>query len=323
MITFVDEENQKKPKKTKVLVEKYRPNTLKGVILPNKYKKYFKDIVASGEIPNMLLYSTGPGVGKTTIAKALANDCNYQHMFINISLRGGIDTLRDKIEKFASAKSFDGRKKVVILDEFDGSTPNLQAALRGAVEEFYDRCTFILTANYMNKIIDPLKSRFECIDFNMLETKSKQELLPQIQKRLKTIIRLEEIESEDGVIDKIAETFYPDIRTMINLIASYSKQYDVLTNGIFTHQDIDDSLSDMIIDRKLTKARQFIIDNNYKYEELYTYLFDVLVPKLDNTVQGAVIVSIEHYMNNSMNSMNPEITFTACLISIIEDVYGG
>ena len=322
MITFVDEVKARKPKPTKVLVEKYRPYTLRGILLPSKYDKYFKSIVENGEIPNMLLYSSGPGVGKTTLAKALAKDCDYQYKFINISLRGGIDTLRDSIEKFASSKAFGDRKKVVILDEFDGSSQNLQAALRGAVEEFYDKCKFILTANYMHKIIDPLKSRFECVDFNMSDDVSRQEMLPKITKRLKAIANKEAIEYEDGVMDKITTVLYPDMRKMINLISSYSKQYEIITNDIFSFQEIDDKLCELIIDKKLTKARKFILDNNYKSEELYDYLFNTLVPKLAVNVRGSVILSIEHYMDNSTRSMNPEITFTACLVSIIEDIYG-
>ena len=322
MMTFVDEEKAKKGKKTDVLVEKYRPRNLKGVILPTKYQKYFKTIVETGEIPNMLLYSSGPGVGKTTIAKALVADCDCQYKFINISLRGGIDTLRDKIEKFASSASF-GKQKVVILDEFDGSSQNLQAALRGAVEEFYGRCRFILTANYMHKIIDPLKSRFECIDFNMDDQKTRDEMLPKITKRLNGVIKNEGFDSEDGVVDKIATSFYPDIRSMINLISSYAKQYDVITNDIFNFQSIDDALCDFILAKNLTGARKLIVDNNYKYEQLYGYLFDTLVSKIDKNVRGNVILSIEHYMHNHTSSINPEITFSACLVSIIEDIYGG
>jgi len=135
-------------------VEKYRPQKIDHAILPNEYRKFFNKIVKTGDIPNLLLYSSSPGTGKTTIAKALCIEAGVDYLYINASKDTGIDILRTTITKYASGKSLSGKKKVVILDEVDGSSAtSFQAAVRAFIEEFHNSCRFILTCNYVNKII--------------------------------------------------------------------------------------------------------------------------------------------------------------------------
>ena len=148
-------------------VEKYRPQTINDTILPNSIKKTFGDIVKGGDLHNMLLTGTA-GTGKTTIAKALCNELDLDYLLINGSEESGIDTLRNKIKKFASSVSLQGGYKVVILDEADYLNPqSTQPALRGFIEEFSANCRFILTCNFKNRIIEPLHSRCSVIEFNM------------------------------------------------------------------------------------------------------------------------------------------------------------
>ena len=120
-------------------VEKYRPLSVDDMILPKSYKEFFLNIIKDGQIPNLLLYSSTPGSGKTTIAKAICYDLDATYRYINISSQGGIDTLRNDIQKFASMKSFDGKPKIVICDEADGASPQFQAAMRATIEEFSRR----------------------------------------------------------------------------------------------------------------------------------------------------------------------------------------
>lgn len=314
--------NEKKPivKKTELFVEKFRPPTLSAVILPDHYKKLFNKIVEEKDIPNMLLYSVCPGVGKTSVAKALANDCDYDYRYINTSLYGRIDMLREEIEEFASVRSFMGKKKLIILDEFDGASDKLQSALRGAMEEFHDKCRLILTANYISKIIEPLQSRCQVINFNFSSNIISNQLKPKIVKRIKTIVKKENIECTDGVIEKLVDTYYPDMRKMLNLIQEYSKSYDIINDDIFDYQDIDNKLCEYILAKDLKKARQLIVDKDYRYEELYSYIFENVIPKMDSSVKGSAYITLEHYMNNSYHSINQEITFVACLISLMEDM---
>ena len=149
-----------------LLVEKYRPRAIEDVILTPKLKKTFKDMVSSGELPNML-FTGSAGTGKTTVAKALCNELNLDYIVVNGSEEGNIDTLRGKIKRFASSVSLQGDFKVVILDEADYLNPqSTQPALRGFIEEFSDNCRFILTCNFKNRIIEPLHSRCGVYEFN-------------------------------------------------------------------------------------------------------------------------------------------------------------
>lgn len=317
MIQFDKNDNKKKRKKSNVLIEKYRPLDVKHVILPQRFKKMFNAFIEEQEIQNLILYSNSPGVGKTTIAKALANDCNYNHIYINTSLYSGIDTLRSEIVDYASVKTFDGKKKVVILDEFDGSSPNLQAAMRGAIEEYYDKCRFIFTANNIDKIIEPLKSRCQVINFDFNDN-DKKTILPKISKRLERIADNEDIPFEEGIMEKIADVFYPDIRKMINNISEYSRQYDIIDENIFSFNSFDDELATLILNLKLKDARKHIINKGYKYENLYRYVFDRVIPKLKGGVKVEVYKLTSDYIDMASRSWDQEITFTGYLASLME-----
>lgn len=317
MIQF-ETENLKIRRDSNVLIEKYRPREVKSVILPRRFKKMFSKFIEEQEIQNLLIHSNSPGVGKTTIAKALANDCNYDHIYINTSLYSGIDTLRSEIAQYATVKPFGDKKgKVVILDEFDYASPNLQAGLRGAIEEFYDKCRFILTANYEKKIIEPLKSRLQVMNFDFTDA-DKKELKPKIVKRLEGISKAEDIQYADGIMPKIVDAFYPDIRKMINNISEYSRQFDIIDDQIFSFSNIDDELSDLILNLKLKSARQYIIDHNYKYEDLYRYVFDTVIPKLDGGTKVELYKVTSDYVDMATRSWDQEITFTGFLASMME-----
>ena len=171
-------------------VEKYRPATIEECILPSHLKSQFQEIVATGEIPNMLLSGTA-GLGKTTVARAICNELDLDYILINASESGNIDTLRGKIKQFASSISLQGGYKVVILDEADYlNAQSTQPALRGFIEEFSANCRFILTCNFKNKIIEPLHSRCGVIEFNTSK-KDMAELCGQFMKRAMTILETE------------------------------------------------------------------------------------------------------------------------------------
>ena len=148
-------------------VEEYRPKTIDDCILPQSLKTLFTSFIQKGELSNILL-SGPPGIGKTTVAKALCDQLNCDWVMINGSEESGIDVLRSKIKNFASTVSLSGGKKVVILDEADYLNPqSTQPALRGFIEEFHNNCRFILTCNFKNRLIGPLHSRFSTIEFRI------------------------------------------------------------------------------------------------------------------------------------------------------------
>lgn len=302
-------------------IEKYRPESITQVLLPSKLKETFLKFVEEKEIPNLLLYSSSPGTGKSTVAKALVSDIKSDSIYINISLERGIDTLRNRIAKFATSYSMfgenEGGKKICILDEFDYATPELQAAMRGFMEEFQDCCRFILTCNYYTKIIEPIKSRCQNIDFNIMNKELQDELKPLIIKRICGILKFEKVEFKPEVIKKLVETFYPDIRRMINILQHYSKSSGVINNDIFSVLKVDTEFYDMIINRKLTDARRYIIERNYNPDEMYRNLFDEFVPMVPKNKQAQIILIIAEMMYQSAFAIDKEITFTSCLLQIM------
>jgi len=302
-------------------IEKYRPETISQVLLPTNLKTYFLDLVKQKDIPHLLFVSAKPGCGKTSVAKALANDIKADYIYINTSSDGGIDTLRTRIAKFATSYSFMndnvGGKKICILDEFDGSTPDLQKALRAFMEEFQDSCRFILTCNYITKIIEPIQSRCQIINFNMTDNDTQKELKPLIIQRLSGILKFEKVEFDEKTLEKLVEKFYPDIRKMIGLLYQYSKMNKCIDNNIFNFEKVDMEFYDLLLKKKLTLARKFVIEKNYNYDEMYRNLFDNFVPLLDKNLQGQAIIIISEFMFRSSTVIDKEINFTACMLELI------
>ena len=312
-------ENKSKRLNYTLWVEKYRPASVKDIILPTALRRLFNKYIEAKEIPNLLLASVKPGVGKTTLAKAISNDIDADYLYINCSLENGIDVLRNRIEKFATSISMNGNKKIVIGDEFDGTSLQFQSALRGFIEQFHESCRFILTCNYLSKIIKPIRdSRITLIDFNMADKKTQEEMIPRISKRLEGICKLEKVEYLPETITEIVTKCYPDMRRMINLLQRFSKQNGIINNDIFNHYIISEELISLILKKQFSKARSFIIQSAYAFEELYRSLYDNLIPKLPKDKQANAIIVIAEYMNNeSRGCLDSEINFAACMLEIM------
>ena len=191
-----------------IWVEKYRPKTIDDCILPQSIKSTFKDFVKSGEIPNMLL-SGPPGIGKTTVAKALCHELGVDYYVINGSDEGRfLDTVRTNAKNFASTVSLssDAKHKIIIIDEADNTGNDVQLLLRAFIEEFANNCRFIFTCNYKNKILEPLHSRCAVVDFS-INGKEKDEIMLLFFKRLKSILDKEGIENEPKVLAKLIKSY--------------------------------------------------------------------------------------------------------------------
>jgi DNA polymerase III delta prime subunit len=308
-------------------VEKFRPTTLDSsdndkieIILPKTYKDFFRSLIKDGQIPNLILHSNSPGSGKTSIAKAICYDIDAVYKYINVSEKGGIDTLRNEITKFASMKAFNGKPKIVIMDEFDGASPNLQNGLRAAIEEFKNSCRFIFTCNFITKIIDPIKSRCMMFNFDLTEPKIKKELRPLLIDRICGILSFEEVEYSKPTVEKIVDTFFPDIRKMISLCQKYSKINKCIDENIFSYDNVDDEFYTFIFEKKLGKARKYLIGKNYNYSELYRELFDNLLPKIQADKQGKILLIIAEYMHRHSTVIDQEINASACLFEIIANL---
>ncbi len=191
------------------------------IYLCNQSVIVFNGMVKEGTIPNMMLYGKA-GTGKTTVARALANDLNADSIVINCSEENGIDTLRTKIRNYCSTVSLNGGLKIVILDEFDyANAQSIQPALRGAIEEFANNCRFIMTCNYKNRIIDPLHSRCTGIDFTV-PSSEKAQVAVGILKRIEYILNNEKIPYDTQVLSNLVKKHFPDIRRVINELQRYS-----------------------------------------------------------------------------------------------------
>jgi len=303
-----------------LLHEKYRPIKIDQILLPPHLKKKFKTIVEKNDIPNMLFFSVSPGVGKTTTAKALANECDVDYMYINTSLERGIDVLRSTISRYAEALSFDGKPKLVILDEFDGATPDLQKAMKASIEEYQESCRFILTANNISAIIEPIQSRVDCIDFNFNDLETKQHMIPSICKHVMAILRQEKIAfDEQQTIADLVINCYPDIRTTIRLIRDCHEQYGSVNKNIFTLQNVNDEFYNLILNKKVTHARRYVMDNNINLTEVYGLIKKNMVDgKLieDRSKIPQVICTLNEYDFRHAFVSDKELNFAACLFEL-------
>ena len=297
-------------------VEKFRPKSIKDVVMPKSFHIFFDKIIKSGDVPNLLLSSSMPGTGKSTVSKALCHDLSSDYIYINASEAGGIDTLRNQIKEFAMTKSFNGKLKIVILDEADGLTPTFQAALRSFIESYASNCRFILTCNYINKIIPALREgRTMTWDFNMSKAEYKDELLSAMKARIIGILKFEKVQYDENSISKIVEALFPSMRKMIALCQKYYDTYGKIDEGIISFKNVGNELVEFIREHKLTEARAYINSNGYSYTDVFKNLFDNLVPIMTKNKSQAII-TIAQYEYQCGFSTAPDIQVAAALCEL-------
>ena len=301
-------------------VEKYRPKTIEDCILPENIKKTFRDFLNKGEVPNLLL--SGPaGCGKTTVAKALCAELGVDVYVINGSDEGRfLDTVRNNAKNFASTVSLssDSKHKVIIIDEADNTTPDVQLLLRASIEEFSRNCRFIFTCNYKNKIIEPLHSRCAVVEFG-IKGKQKQEIAAEFFKRLNGILDNERIQSDKKVLAELINKHFPDWRRVLNECQRYSVGGKI-DSGILAHFS-DVKVNDLIKNLKekdFPQVRKWCVDNldndpAVLLRRIYDSLYASLVP---STIPAAVLI-IAKYQYQIAFVADQEINLLACLTEIM------
>ena len=302
-----------------IWVEKYRPKTIDECILPKDQKDYFKNLVANGEIQNMLLCGTA-GTGKTTVARALCEELKSDYIIINGSEESGIDVLRTKIKSFASTVSFTGNTKVVILDEADYLNPNsTQPALRGFIEEFANNCRFIFTCNFKNRIIQPLHSRCAVIEFK-IPNKEKPAIAGAFFRRVTDILSFENIQADSKVVAKVVEKHFPDFRRTLNELQRYS-QSGQIDEGILTNLS-DVNMNDLVKalkDKDWKKMRSWVVHNmDSDPVSLFRKVYDTLLPLTNQVPQ--LVLTLADYQYKSAFVSDQEINLVACLTEIMASV---
>ena len=301
-------------------VEKYRPKTVQECILPDSIKDTFQQFVDKGEIPNLLL--SGPaGCGKTTIARALCEQLGADYIVINGSDEGRfLDTVRNQAKNFASTVSLSatGTHKVIIIDEADNTTHDVQLLLRANIEAFYSNCRFIFTCNYKNKIIEPLHSRCAVVEFS-ISGKQKQTIAAEFFRRLVSILDTERIDSEKKVLAELINKHFPDWRRVLNECQRYSASGTIDSSILAEFSDV--KTSDLILklkEKNFTEVRKWVVSNldndpGLILRRVYESVTDSVVPP---SIPLAVLI-IAKYQYQIAFVADQEINLLAALTEIM------
>jgi DNA polymerase III delta prime subunit len=301
-------------------VEKYRPHKIADCVLPENLKTTFQQFVDDGNIPNLLLSGTA-GVGKTTVARAMLDEIDADYIIINGSMNGNIDTLRNDIRNFAATVSFGGGRKYVILDESDYLNANsTQPALRNFMEEFSSNCGFILTCNFINRIIDPLHSRCSVIEFK-IGNKEKATLAKEFLSRACVILDQENVTYDKKIVAEVIMKHFPDWRRVLNELQRYAASGNI-DSGILASVD-NVEIKELV---KYLKAREFenmrkwvgqnaSMDVNVLFRRLYDAASAILKPESI----PALVLALADYQYKAAFVVDQEINMSACMTQIMMD----
>ena len=303
-----------------IWVEKYRPKTIEECILPKTTKQTFQDFVEKGEIPNMLL-SGPPGIGKTTVAKALCHQLGADYYVINGSDEGRfLDTVRNNAKNFASTVSLtsESKHKVIIIDEADNTTSDVQLLLRASIEEFSANCRFIFTCNYKNKIIQPLHSRCTVIDF-AVNKRDKPTIAAQFFSRINDILDKENIRSDKKVVAELINKHFPDWRRVLNECQRYSAGGEIDSGILASFSDVSiNDLTKNLKEKNFSEVRKWVstnLDNDTTllFRRIYDSFYETLVA---NSIPAAVLI-LAKYQYQVAFVADQEINMLACLTEIM------
>jgi DNA polymerase III delta prime subunit len=301
-------------------VESYRPKTIEDCILPEDIKKTFSDFITSGEIPNLLL-SGPPGIGKTTVAKALCEEIGADYYVINGSDEGRfLDTVRNKAKNFASTVSLhsSAKHKVIIIDEADNTTNDVQLSLRANIETFYNNCRFIFTCNYKNRIIEPLHSRCAVLDFK-ITANQKEQISVQFFKRLCKILDDENVKYNKQVLAKIISNHFPDWRRILNECQRYSVGGEIDSGILSCFSDIKvNDLIKYLKEKNFTEVRKWVVSNlDNDPSSLLRRVYDACYNNLSAQSIPAAVLVIAKYQYQCAFVADQEINLLAALTELM------
>ena len=302
-------------------VEKYRPTSIDACILPNSLKDSFSEFVKNKHIPNLIL-SGGPGIGKTTVAKAMVEEIGATWMMINGSEESGIDVLRTKIKNFASTVSLEGGRKYIILDEADYLNPqSTQPALRGFMEEFHKNCGFILTCNYKNRLIEPLHSRCSVVDF-IIPKDDKPKLASDFFSRVKMILSDENVKFDQKAVAELLNKYFPDWRRILNELQRYSASGQIDAGILVNLSEVNiNELMESLKKQEFTNVRKWIVNNlDNDPVRIYRRIYDSLYDNIDKSTIPHAVVILAEYSYKSAFVADQEINLLACFTEIMAQV---
>ena len=302
-------------------VEKYRPTTIDACILPNSLKGSFSEFVKDKHIPNLIM-SGGPGVGKTTVAKAMVEEIGATWMMINGSEESGIDVLRTKIKNFASTVSLEGGRKYIILDESDYLNPqSTQPALRGFMEEFHKNCGFILTCNYKNRLIETLHSRCSVVDF-IIPKSDKPKLAAEFFNRVQIILKDENVKFDQKAVAELLNKYFPDWRRVLNELQRYSASGQIDAGILVNLSEVNiNELMESLKKQEFTNVRKWIVNNlDNDPVRIFRRFYDSLYDHIDKSTIPHAVVILAEYSYKSAFVADQEINLLACMTEIMAQV---
>ena len=302
-------------------VEKYRPKTIDDCILPQQIKETFQTFVDQQNVPNLLL-TGGPGVGKTSVAKAMLEQLDSDYIVVNGSMSGNIDTLRNDIKTFASSVSFSGGRKYVILDEADYlNAQSTQPALRIFMEEFSKNCGFILTCNFVNRIIEPLHSRCSVIHFK-IPNKEKPKMAQSFFKRVMKILEDNNIQADQKVVAELLQMHFPDWRRVLNELQRYSVSGSI-DSGILVSLSDDNfkALVQYIKDKNFTEMRKWVgLNSDNDSTSIFRLIYDNSSTYLKPNSIPQLVLILADYQHKAAFVADQEINLVACLTEMMAEL---
>lgn len=296
--------------------EKYRPQNVADCILPNSIKKKAEQVIQSGEMQNMLFYS-GPGTGKTTLAKAMCEQLDLDYILINGSREGRlIETARNTVSNFANTMSIYGSGiKVVIYDEFDNSGNDVQMAIRGIMDEVSSSCRFIFTGNYVTKIIEPLHSRVTMVDFSVPQ-KEIQTIMGKSLERCCAILDLEGVPYKKDAVAKYIMKTFPDFRKMLNELQAYSVLGEIDMGILEITNTRYETLVDHILLKDFKGCEKWMTSNNYD-GSIYSLILKAMRKKIDGRKYAEVVLCGSDAQYRHAFAVDPDITLQAFCVSVM------
>jgi len=304
----------------KLWVEKYRPATLDEVILSDRTRAILQAFVKNEEIPN-IMFCGHAGIGKTSTSKVLIKMLDAENIYQNCS-EVGIDTVRNDITGFSRTKSYNGKKKIVLLDEVDGMpSMDAQRSLRNVLEEYAAHCRFILTCNYKHRVITPLQSRCQFIDLDPS--------IVDVAKRCYNILKIEKIVVDDDNKKRLVtmiRKFFPDIRKCINEMQKFSTTGTLDIPDLYVQDEFASNILKFIVENKILNARKYVIENELTFKGDYSILmktlFDLVYTgggfKITDKQKKTWMVLIGEYMYRSAFVVDQEINFYCLLLAMAE-----